>query len=518
MLARLVTPRRRSRLVTPVLVLGALVCAACGEEVPPDAGEMTLRELLGLAPEHVEGMSEGERAAFTEALRDEWERSVAAPDEPAAVELADTEVGVDQPSISPLVIAREHDRARAARGLDVRVSARIDAEGTSADIRTTPLPLDLLGVAVDSRAGTIDVRPLQPDEPIHRGELRYDPGWGAVEVNALYGASERQAVERLEPIVRRYLYQMGLTTETAQVVRAERAPVALWYASAHRAVLINPNLLYLLSAPGPDAQPTAVRSMLVTTTFAITPAFIEACVDDQVARCNACFGDTGDPSSSACGPIFPPDEATDETAHARGECESLADDDGAGFELLCYHFEIVNNLGCVLERDTENRCGVAGAPYGSVAALENLRPVRVDDTCQEILRACREGRVSEPTPSDDPPPVTDDDSDEAADALDACVDCFGSCASADLGGCEGGDGGEGGGGCEGDGLDGADACCEGDASATGSGRPTASIVDGRSWQRELVLALPFLFLLAVYWRSRSLDGSVSSVEAPDSSG
>ena len=156
-------------------------------------------------------------------------------------------------------------------------------------------------------------------------------------------------------------------------MRAERAPMVLWYATGHRSVFVNPNLLHLLESTA--AEPGARQGVrdtggeFVTVGQPLMPAYIESCVAEQQRRCSQCFGSAGDPTSSVCNSLFAVPAGSDPVEHARQECDALADDAGAGFELYCYHQELTSNLGCFYSRDVLSECGAEGVPLSSVAAM-----------------------------------------------------------------------------------------------------------------------------------------------------
>ena len=388
-------------------VLGMLLAlvAGCGDENAPDAESLSLRELLGLAPERVATLDPDALSTFTQRLQtamgpgEEIAHAVALPE-------AKRHIDALQP---PLDFVEALDRGRARNDFAPLTTARLDASGFEATVHTTPLSLDDLGITESS--ARLIVRPLGDDEPgpVYEGVLHYEEtSWGHVVVDALHGRTELEAIERVEPALRRFLGVTSVEVEAVQVVSAPRSPLVIWYASEHRALLVNPNILYLFAEETHD-QPSG-SAELRTQTQALTLDFIDACVDEERGRCNECaLTEDPDAAISLCVPLFEAPLGANPVTESRRECEALASTE-EGFERLCYNLFIDEHLSCILDSGVEQVCGLTHAPYVNVEELWLLDPMRTDERCQIVLQGCyqRQQQQLHPTPRPAPPPSAPD--------------------------------------------------------------------------------------------------------------
>ncbi len=478
------------------LILASGTLSACGDEQRPDVGELSLRELMGLSSQHVAEMTSSERQRFASRLNDAWQTEISTPPMQEHVVLPDALAQDDDTLRSPLSFIKIIDRERAEQGHDILVSGNIDAEGTEAVIAPIALPADVLGMNFD---GSFHVSPLETNEPVFLGSLIYDEAWGCVEEDALQGRSQREMVEDLEPIFRRLLFQIAPDASNARIAPAPRAPVGLGDAEAHRAVLLNPNLLYLLDLDVPaDSHGTAPPqdTALVTTSNALTLAFIDTCVVDQQTRCDDCFGANGNHTLPACVSLFP---NASESSDPQLECQALAENQGEGFELYCFDLFLEQNISCMGTRDPAGSCGTNGVPAASVSELDGLRIMLTEEFCQEQLNQCEQERLTPTTiPTENDPPAVSSSSGSTSNASSQA--CVNECLEI---GCEVGlqiliqvacqacvESGSSGDGCG--------SACEGDGMADGP------VDEEEQLAASVVFSFPFLFLAGVWWYDRRL--------------
>jgi hypothetical protein len=384
-------PQRLASLLT-ILLSCFLLLAACGEETPPDPEVMTLRELLGLSPSRLAEMDAAAHAHFAQLIAESWQlQTQRALD--AQLATATPPNGPNSPSLwlpddasSPtLSLARVHDKQLAQQGEEALLSAALDAEPGGAFLTPSSLTFDRLGLSFDPDARSLRLSARADGEPMYTGELMFDPAWGAAEVTALGGISEREAAVALNPLLRRALLHLGADHPGTLIVPAARSPIALWYSPDEQALFINPNILYLLNTPAFNPDDSGLR----TQQQALALPFIDDCVNTQRQRCNQCFGPAGNPDAAQCEPLFT--SSGDPTEVATQECTSLSAD--AAFDLYCYHLSISQNLSCFRSLDAQQRCGAALVPFQSTSRLTLLSPMRSDEGCQQYLLTCEESRT-----------------------------------------------------------------------------------------------------------------------------
>lgn len=497
---------RDTRRLTLLLTLATLLIA-CGGEDTPHPEDLSLRELLGLAPERAAELSPNARTLFTQRLAFAWNQAVEHDLETLQITLPPHLVHTT-PLQPPLHFVQTFDHQRAPLGFEVRITAHLQARGTTASIHPLPIHPEALGLTLDSR---IHITPLNPHENTFTRDLHYDDAWGRVDDPNLHNHSQLHAARSLEPALRRLIHIVHPDAPNAQIVPAPRAPLALWYAHQHRALFINPNLLFLLHDPSPPTPPTSTLAgsgasgPYRTLEAPLELDFIEQCVQDQIDRCAHCTP-SFPPTDPLCQPLFP-------NASPQNECANLAQANNDGFRLYCYHLSLTTNLSCFQDADPQNSCGAAALPIASTDALSSLSPMLTDETCQLQLQTCHEARNQ----SSDPPrpPSTrsaDSTSDECLDdclgagcevglqvLLEiACSSCSeAACDSLDSGSaCEGDTGG---GACAGD-TGGSDC---GSADSSGSGAPPPPPEDAPSDTfKGLLFTSPFAFLFGMFFAYR----------------
>ena len=385
----------------------------CGEEEAPEAENLTLREMLGMAPERMSEAPQATQRALLSELEGSWEQAIGELNESRQVSLTDEMTAAGPAPYNPLEFVRLYDFTRVERSMNVAPIAHIDADDESAQVESMPLPPEALGLNFNER---LSVTELGEDEPHYSGVLHYE-GWSDLEDDGYPGGSQLAAAQGLEPAARRLLFQVGLADElSAQIVAAPRAPLALWYAKEHRALLVNPNLLFLLDLPE-----GAEEGDLQTVNYGLEMAYVDQCVDEEFDRCVACFGENGDPSDPSCSAYF------DTSLSPQAECEWLMANE-LNSRLFCYNAYIELNEDCYLSTFTDESCGTAGYPYGDIESLSALSALDQTETCQVQLDRCEDSRLNPEDVDSDLPPAVNNTSSSSSSS-----NCTNQCLEA---GCE----------------------------------------------------------------------------------
>lgn len=464
-------------------LLLALVLNACGDEEAPNTETLTLREMLGLSSQHVAEMSSSQRANFAKVLFETWEAQATEPMEPEFLVLPkELQVEGGTAEQPPMAYVQVHDTARAELGLEVLLNSALLTNGDSVRRQALAFHPNDLGIELQ---GLLVAKTLEQGEFI--GQLYFAETWGAVESDGLDGQSERERAEALSSVWERYLALAGVEAPAVLVVPAPRAPMAIMYASANQALLVNPNLLYLFGEGGGGSGALGVREL------SLVMPFVDLCVRDQQQRCDDCFGVNGNPASPECAPLF-------EGGDAVAECEALALTEQEGFRLLCLNQSASLNTACMAVGDPGATCGLTD-PALTIDELQTARTLLTDEGCQQLLADCEAQRIAPapvtPAPAA-PPPLppsgnhhnanncTNDCANECLSAgcevglsvlfEIACQACVDSASEGDSGGC--------GSACEGDGVQ--------DSGAESANQGAVGVV----------FALPFLFLFGVWWREK----------------
>jgi hypothetical protein len=459
------------------LALPAIVSACASESLPDDAESLTLRDYLGLAPAQLTKLTDAQRATLRQYVLDALEAPAAeeildgaaqegitsAPEGITAARVAaPLPVSVTLPPKlraatppdglqQPLRFVRVFDQARAERSLSPVLLATLRAQDADAEVSPARITLDALGLTLAPSpslrplrtSGDDPARDLLPDtEEASAQRLYWDDTWPTTDEPALANRSQRVAVEALAPLLARVAGRLAPSGVRVQVVPAPRAPLLVWYVHAHRALLVNPALLYLLSEaqaePDPAADPSTGAAQLVTRTQSLELDFIRACISDQRSRCAQCLESPVDEVAARCVPItLVSGEVPSQTAVA--ECERMlsVEDEryrpGELIQLQCYHDFAATHLTCLNDSGVIDRCGLQRVPMTGFDQLWMIKPFLNDERCQYALQSCEERAPTpvtpepepnpEPTPPQTPyfPPATSDDSASFASlACDAC--------------------------------------------------------------------------------------------------
>jgi len=286
-----------------------------------------------------------------------------------------------QASPPPMTFVRVLDQSRAAEGQGVVASARLSVHGRGGRVETSVLTLDHFGLSDAS----LVLRALG-DEARFEGTLRYDTSWGGVAYDALGGHTLRERIEALEPYLRRGVASLALSAdETIHVIATPQAPVALWFAEHERVLLINPNVLFLIQLP--KVVPVAAP---IDTPIAQAPPpvySIDACVDDQLARCERCLT-ASDGSADDCTPHFTPLSGAFESDHlGKAECRLLRERPDL-LEPYCTYGLIQENRSCFITSAPVEACGDAMAHLESSDDFERALPALTDVRCQDHVLVC----------------------------------------------------------------------------------------------------------------------------------
>lgn len=240
--------RATSRALFVGLGLSLLMSCAvvgCGEEEVPDGESLTSRQVLGLEVSHVAAMSASERATLVRTLEAAW------PLEPESAEHALSGLDAGEAAATPAALLvqriRGLDAQREAAALEPLLLGALEPSDTALEL---PVPREaLFEVGQDGLWRLVEpLRPSSGSAAGYDGYLVWDESWGRVERAALGGRTEREALEALEPALRYVLAEVDTALPDAvRVVPAPRAPLLLWYAAEHDALLVNPTLLYLVT-------------------------------------------------------------------------------------------------------------------------------------------------------------------------------------------------------------------------------------------------------------------------------
>ncbi|MDX9722042.1 MAG: hypothetical protein RBU37_14950 [Myxococcota bacterium] len=448
-------------------LLIACACIACGDQDEPAILDMSLRDLLGLAPERVAELDAAEKAHFVKQLDSVWREQSETPCSATA----------ELPQWLEAVTTIDQERARLGLEPMLRSEWRpAPNENENAALETLPLAPEQLGLSTQAR---LTVRPLGELDPFFSGELVLAKSWNA----GLDSGSEREkaALQRLEPALRRELFANGLQHQSVVVERVARAPFAWSLLLEPPTLLINPNILYLLDEEGQQLE-AGWGGAPPTADYSLASDFIRSCVAELRLRCEDC---NSEQPSSTCSPLFSSSEPS--LQGTRDECSALAENQNEGFYLACYNSYLNTNLACFYSTIDAQRCGAEGAPYQQLEELTQLRPFLSDASCDAALSGCQQSRVQEVPPEDRPDYINerdDDDDDGCSDCANVLCDVGSICAEVE---CSDSDGG----GCEGD--DAGESLCDG-----------ASLCEGDANVRSLnfSFAPPFLLLLAAFVLAR----------------
>lgn len=378
-----------------VLVL-ALVAGCGAADTRVDPGDLTLRDLLGVAPTAATAWDAEQRAAARRVLM-----PALADDEPLDLEL---ELGAG--------VGLDERVARALAGLD----GERDGDGEPA--------LGVVRVALSGpRALRVAAAVRSPDSA--EVALQLSAAWDEA---ATAGLATR-APARLIDLARRAGHPGGpllavpaprLATVAAYVDAVDRGDHAGADGSPH--LLVNPVLLAALEPePEPGTALPAARFAAVAPAAGNPYSFygsVAECAQAQRLRCDACVP-TGD-----CVAITDSDGAT--------ECARLAEDGGRGYFLLCI------NLSLAITGVAE--CAADGAPAcprdenasRTLAELAQNASFLDDATCSAVLDGCLAELYGEPDDDFPMPGGPDAGPDPAPVPRDPAVGCGDSNANCEL--------------------------------------------------------------------------------------
>ena len=454
-----------------------LLFLGCGDEASPELEALSLRELLGLSPDRVAELSEADKARFAARLVEGWaqQREEDVADLPPLSQLTEREL---RPAIE------DFDHQRLEAGLDARLGARFLAPDAPS---LTTRALEDMGLELNS-AGFV-VHPLDITEYSHYGELVFDERWSEREEPALGDQSQLQLVKKLEPVFRRLLMELANPEATIQIVPAEGAPLLIWWLPEYQALLVNPNLLYLLNEANEplDAEAGFAGGGQEAASFW---ALVSPCVELAEQRCERCT------QSDYYGTPACTDSFFEESPYnnIKDECQAF---ETTGFELYCVNLLVSENLGCVLMSQEGVGCGAEGAPYTSYEESQMLQPFLTEAHCMTALVYCAGDREAESKEPTEPiwVPINDDEEEEEedwdfADCMAVGCEIIGDIECDSSSDSSTGTSSDSSGLCDGD--DSSGGLCDGDDADA----PTATLAGIRQWGEGglLIISPAFLFL------------------------